>query len=146
MHSLCTAVTNPLLCNLSVYMSNLSVSCRLSAACCLHTATRLTTSQGARLPDCQVILTNSFLFAHSCMYVCNSPCLPWTKPLCSDSSLIANFQQLEELWWFLEGKYKHEPQDLSTYIHVNMEKNAKLNLAFLVWSFYADSFSVMPKQ
>ncbi|XP_032913253.1 protein bicaudal D homolog 1 isoform X2 [Catharus ustulatus] len=29
------------------------VSCRLSAACCLHTATRLTTSQGARLPDCQ---------------------------------------------------------------------------------------------
>lgn len=53
MHSLCTAVTNPLLCNLSVYMSNLSVSCRLSAACCLHTATRLTTSQGARLPDCQ---------------------------------------------------------------------------------------------
>lgn len=58
MRSLCTTVTNPLPCNLSVYMSNLSVSCRLSAACCLHTATRLTTSQGARLPDCQVNLTN----------------------------------------------------------------------------------------
>lgn len=73
MRSLCTAVTNPLLCNLSVYMSNLSVSCRLSAACCLHTATRLTTSQGARLPDCQVNSTNSPLFAHSCMHACHPP-------------------------------------------------------------------------
>lgn len=73
MRSLCTAVTNPLLCNLSVYMSNLSVSCRLSAACCLHTATRLTTSQGARLPDCQVNSTNSLLFAHSCMHACHPP-------------------------------------------------------------------------
>ena len=35
-------------------MSNLSVSCRLSAACCLRTATVLTTSREARLPDCQV--------------------------------------------------------------------------------------------
>lgn len=81
MRSLCTAVTNPLLCNLSVYMSNLSVSCRLSAACCLHTATRLTTSQGARLPDCQVNSTNSLPFAHSCMHACHPPPLPQTKAL-----------------------------------------------------------------
>lgn len=47
-------VTNTLLCHLFVYMSNLSVSCRLSAACCLRTATVLTTSREARLPNCQV--------------------------------------------------------------------------------------------
>lgn len=81
MYSLCTAVTNSLLCNLSVYMSNLSVSCRLSAACCLHTATRLTTSQGARLPDCQVNSTNSPLFAHSCMHTCHPLPPPQTKAL-----------------------------------------------------------------
>lgn len=42
------------LCHLFVYMSNLLVSCRLSAACCLRTATVLTTSWEARLPNGQV--------------------------------------------------------------------------------------------
>lgn len=47
-------------------MSNLLVSCRLSAACCLRTATVLTTSWEARLPNCQV---NSQVlpFPTSCM-------------------------------------------------------------------------------
>lgn len=41
-------------CHQSVYLSNLSVSCRLSAACCLSTVTLLTTKARERLPRAQV--------------------------------------------------------------------------------------------
>lgn len=141
MHSLCIAVTNPLLCNLSVYMSNLSVSCRLSAACCLHTATRLTTSQGARLPECQVNWTNSFLFAHSCMHVCNSPCLPCSKPLCYGSSLIATWTAV----MISAVTIQTRTTDPCSYIDAKPSKECKVVFCS-PHLFFLCSFSMLSKQ
>ena len=107
---------------ISVYMSNLSVSYRLSAACCLRTATVLTTSREARLPSCQVN-SDVLTFPPSRMSVPQTPSSPFPHDDFLYIIILATF-------YFKHGLYKPTLDSWSS--HVPTENTRELEFILLV--------------